>query len=145
MTPMTSLSCLPLATPSAAEVPRVIPHFQSTCDPVVHKIISWVDASPYGVKGRRQYFVASTTKKYEFSSHHPSNEWQDAIVNMLNTGRTDHPLYHQLPSPATPSTCLDHNLPQALSELSLNEDDQVRHYDQASGLYLLGDQKRLDN
>ena len=60
---------------------------------------------------------------------------------MLNTGRTDHPLYHQLPSPA----CLDHNLLQALNELSLNEDDQVRHHSQASGLYLLGDQERLDN
>ena len=55
-------------------------------------------------------------------------------------GRTDHPLYHQLPSPA----CLDHDLQQALGELSLNEDDQVRHHSQASGLYLLGDQERLD-
>ena len=115
------------------------------CDPVAHKIISWVDASPYGVKGRRQYFVATTTKKYESSSHHPSNEWQDAVVNMLNAGRTDHLLYHQLPSPATPSTCLDHDLPQALGELSLNKDDQVRHHGQASRLYLLGDQERLDN
>ena len=43
-------------------------------DPVVHKIISQVDASLYSVKGRRQDFVASTTKKYESSSHHPSNE-----------------------------------------------------------------------
>jgi len=60
---------------------------------------------------------------------------------MLNAGRTDYPLYHQLPSPA----CLDHDLSQALGELSLNEDDQVRHYGQASGLYLLGDQERLDN
>jgi len=114
-------------------------------DPIAHKIISWVDASPYSVKGHRQYFVASTTKKYESSSHHPSNEWQDAVVNMLNAGRTDHPLYYQLPSPATPSTCLDHDLPQTLGKLSLNEDDQVRHHGQASRLYLLGDQERLDN
>ena len=64
---------------------------------------------------------------------------------MLNAGRTDHPLYHQLPSPATPSTCLDHDLPQALGELSLNKDDQVKHYSQTSRLYLLRDQERLDN
>lgn len=114
-------------------------------DPVAHEIISRVDASPYGVKGRSQDFVASTTKKYESSSHHPSNEWQDAVVDMLNAGRTDHPLYHQLPSPATTSAYLDHDLPQAIGELSLNEDDQVRHHGQASGLYLLGDQERLDN
>jgi len=105
-----SLSCPLLATPSAAEVPRIIPYFQSTCDPVAHKIIFWVDASLYSVKGHRQYFVASTTKKYESSSHHLSNEWQDAVVDMLNAGKTDHPLYHQLPSPATLSTCLDHDL-----------------------------------
>jgi len=86
---------------------------------VVHKIISQVDASLYGIKGHRQDFVASTTKKYKFSSYHSSNEWQNAVVDMLNTGRTDYPLYHQLPSPAY----LDHDLPQALGELSLNEDD----------------------
>ena len=60
---------------------------------------------------------------------------------MLNASRTDHPLYHQLPSLA----CLDHDLLQALSELSLNKNDQVRHHSQASGLYLLGDQEKLDN
>jgi len=60
---------------------------------------------------------------------------------MLNAGRTDHLLYYQLPSPA----CLDHDLLQALDELSLNKDDQVRHHSQASRLYLLGDQERLDN
>jgi len=114
-------------------------------DPVAHEIISQIDASPYSVKGHRQDFVASTTKKYESSSYHPSNEWQDAVVDMLNAGRTDHPLYHRLPSPATPSTCLDHDLPQALSKLSLNEDDQVRHHGQAGRLYLLRDQERLDN
>jgi len=59
------------------------------CDPVAHKIIFWVDASPYSVKGHRQYFVTSTTKKYESSSHHLSNEWQDAVIDMLNTGRSE--------------------------------------------------------
>ena len=122
------------------------PHAQSllrdiACNPVAHEIISQVNASPYGIKSCRQDFVASTTKKYESSSYHPFNEWQDTVVNMLNTGRTDHPLYHQLPSLA----CLDHDLLQALNELSLNEDDQVRHHSQASRLYLLRDQERLDN
>jgi len=55
------------------------PHAQSLLrdvarDPVVHEIISQVDASPYSVKGRRQDFVASTTKKYESSSYHLFNE-----------------------------------------------------------------------
>ena len=95
----------------------------------------------YGVKGHRQDFVISTTKKYESSGYHPSNKWQNAVVDMLNAGKTNYPLYHQLPSPAY----LDHDLPQALSELSLNEDDQVRYHGQASRLYLLRDQERLDN
>ena len=67
-------------------------------DPVAHEIISRVDASPYGIKGRRQDFVASTTKKYESSSYHPSNEWQDAVVDMLNAGRTDHPCTTSCPA-----------------------------------------------
>jgi len=115
-------------------------------DPFAHEIIARVDASPYGVKGRSKDLVASTSKKHESSStHHPSNEWQDAVVDMLNAGRTDHPLYHQLPSPATTSAQADRDLSQALGELSLNEDNQVRHHGHASGLYLLGDQERLDN
>ena len=41
---------------------------------ILGKIIFQVDASLYNVKGHKQYFVASATKKYESSSHYPSNE-----------------------------------------------------------------------
>lgn len=35
-------------------------------------------------------------------------------------------------------------LVEAVGELSLNEDEEVRYHGQASGLYLLGDQERVD-
>ena len=59
----------------------------------MHEII---DAFSYGVKGRRQKFVAPIIKSHESSTHLPFNEWQDAIVNALNAGRADHPLYYCL-------------------------------------------------
>jgi len=60
------LSCDPYAQSLLRDIAR---------DPVAHEIISRVDTSLYGIKGRRQDFVASTTKEYESSSHYPSNEW----------------------------------------------------------------------
>jgi len=60
-------------------------------NPAAHKIIARVDASPYGV----QNFMVPITKNHESSTHHPFNKWQDAIVNALNAGRTDRPLYHR--------------------------------------------------
>jgi len=34
--------------------------------------------------------MAPITKNHESSTDHPFNRWQDAIVNALNAGRTDH-------------------------------------------------------
>ncbi len=38
----------------------------------------------------------------------------------------------------------ENQLAQAVGELSLNEDEEVRYHGKASGLYLLGEQERID-
>jgi len=53
-----------------------------------HKIIARVDVSPLSQ-------AEFHGPHHESSTNHPFNKWQDAIVNALNAGRTDHPLYHR--------------------------------------------------
>ncbi|KAF9269506.1 hypothetical protein L218DRAFT_953120 [Marasmius fiardii PR-910] len=67
-------------------------------DPLVNEIIDRVDKSSYGVKGRVRHNERSgngskgryvQTKQNddnsELASTHPSNEWQDAVVDMLHS------------------------------------------------------------
>ncbi|KAF5348929.1 hypothetical protein D9756_009732 [Leucocoprinus leucothites] len=197
------------------------------------EIITRVDNSPYGVKGRKRASEASAStsgsskkadssapgvpkekesEKLDLTSTHPSNEWQDNVIDMLGAGRTGEPAYVRatpstngkpslrvatyssddnarsedgrerqrrrlgdedygyddinpsLPSPASTSASVPHSagsvareeesardgedeklLAQAVGELSINEDEEVRYHGQASGLYLLGVQERVDN
>lgn len=202
-------------------------------DPLAKEIITRVDNSPYGVKGRKRASEASAStsgsskkadssapgvpkekesEKLDLTSTHPSNEWQDNVIDMLGAGRTGEPAYVRatpstngkpslrvatyssddnarsedgrerqrrrlgdedygyddinpsLPSPASTSASVPHSagsvareeesardgedeklLAQAVGELSINEDEEVRYHGQASGLYLLGVQERVDN
>ncbi|KAF9448449.1 hypothetical protein P691DRAFT_792603 [Macrolepiota fuliginosa MF-IS2] len=197
-------------------------------DSLAKEIITRVDNSPYGVKGRKRAAESSAagSKKtaestaggapkededgrLDLTSAHPSNEWQDKVVDMLGAGRTSEPIYYQatpsaarkkpslrvatyvsdedahsgdgrgrqrrrlgeedyeyddmgLPSPASTSASLSHSassrtrddeakeeeeekqLAEAVGELSLNEEEEVRYHGKASGLYLLTGQERVD-
>ncbi|KAF5313415.1 hypothetical protein D9611_008569 [Ephemerocybe angulata] len=72
-------------------------------DPLAKEIISRVDNSPYGVKGRKHESGGASkprppggnsgsdsstpkdgTGKIDLTSTHPSNEWQDNVIAMLN-------------------------------------------------------------
>ncbi|KAF9030317.1 hypothetical protein BDZ89DRAFT_985448 [Hymenopellis radicata] len=70
-------------------------------DPLAREIISRVDNSPYGVKGRKgneekasgssktRHLTADLSSnksddKVELASTHPSNEWQDRVTHMLD-------------------------------------------------------------
>lgn len=66
-------------------------------DPFAREIIKRVNNSPYGVKGRKQGEFAGGKQKHpaaatllpsdpaDINSIHPSNEWQDQVVEMLRS------------------------------------------------------------
>ncbi|KXN89712.1 Nitrogen assimilation transcription factor nirA [Leucoagaricus sp. SymC.cos] len=196
-------------------------------DPLAKEIITRVDNSPYGVKGRKRSSESPTSsnkkaesppagtskenegEKLDLTSTHPSNEWQDKVIDMLGAGRANEPAYVRVtpisngkPSLRVATYSSDDNVrskdgrerqrrrlgnedypfddinpgfssptstsasgpnsagsgsrddthgeddeeqfTQAVGELSLNEDEEVRYHGQASGLYLLGVQERID-
>ncbi|KAG2159426.1 fungal-specific transcription factor domain-containing protein [Suillus bovinus] len=166
-------------------------------DALAREILNRVDASSYGVKGRKGGNVkprSSNTTATEGSgvdlqSTHPSNEWQDRVVSLLSSSLSlSHPSSSQSRSPSgannqrtiqlsqsrlSPPLSFDDNgrrqrrrlgsssspdlsdhshtqapastdsededdVVDAVGQLSLNEDEQVRYHGKASGLYLLG-------
>ncbi|KAI3613223.1 hypothetical protein WG66_001383, partial [Moniliophthora roreri] len=101
-------------------------------DPLAKEIVTRVDNSPYGVKGRgRENDRVSGTKgryaqskddevRNELASTHPSNEWQDGVTAMLRKAAVARG--GKLDTPRIPSMNISDDEPESFMQRQRRED-----------------------